>query len=278
MIHAVASITAVVFYLTAAIPQGLYLLNKSGASKNLSDTAPSRRRFFILGVIAAIAHGVSVFGTIFTAQGVDLGIFRVLSLISWFICTIALLDTLRRPLENLLAILFPLSAIAIGVSTLARGPDMYLQNVSTGMLSHILLSLFAYSVLALCALQAMVLALQERELKKHHMRGVLRALPPLQTMESILFEGLWIGVILLTFAILTGAIYVDNLFAQHLVHKTVFSVIAWLIFAALLWGHHRLGWRGHTAVRGTLWGFGALALAYFGTKFVLELILHRLPS
>lgn len=286
MIHAVTSIIAVVFYLAAAIPQARYLLSTglssngpstSGTAQRPNRAQPNRRRFICLGAIAVAAHGISVFSTLYTPLGIDLGIYQVLSLISWFICLIALLDTLRHPLENLLAILFPLAVVAIAIAAFANGPDMYL-HPSMGLLSHILLSILAYSVLALCALQALALALQERELKHHNMQGILRVLPPLQTMEKILFEGLWVGLVLLTLAIATGALYIDNLFAQHLVHKTVFSLIAWLIFAALLWGHLRQGWRGHTAVRWTLTGFAALVLAYFGTKMVLELILHRLPG
>lgn len=267
MIHAVASIIAVVFYLTAATYQGLYLLNRS--------RPPLRGRFLALGAVAVIAHGISVTGTIYTPHGIDLGFYRVLSLISWFICLIGLLGNLRRPLDNALALLFPVASVAIVIGLTVRGPDTHIQMFSTGVFAHILLSILAYSVLSLCALQALVLALQERELKHRHTSGILNKLPPLQTMEEILFELLWVGVILLSFAIVTGAVYIENLFTQHLVHKMAFSIIAWMIFVGLLWGHHQLGWRGHTAVRWTLVGFSALVLAYFGTKMVLELILQR---
>jgi ABC-type uncharacterized transport system permease subunit len=268
MIHAVASITAVVFYLAAATYQSLILLRRL--------RAPSQGRFLALGAVAVLAHGIAAIGTIYTPNGIDLGFFRVLSLIFWFICVIGIISALRRPLDNALALMFPLAAVAVVISLLVRGPDNYLQPLTTGVLAHIVLSILAYSVLSLSALQALVLAVQERELKHRHRSGVLNALPPLQTMEEILFELLWVGVILLTLAIITGSIYIENLFAQHLVHKTVFSIIAWLIFSGLLWGHHQLGWRGHTAVRWTLVGFTALVLAYFGTKLVLELILHRI--
>lgn len=267
MIHAVASIIAVVFYLAAATYQGLVLLGRLRPS--------AQTKFLLLGTVAVLAHGIAAVGTIYTPHGIDLGFFRVLSLIFWFICVIGIIGDLRRPLDNALALMFPPAAVAVVVSLLVRGPNDYLQPLTMGVLAHIVLSILAYSVLSLSALQAMVLALQERELKHRHLSGVLNALPPLQTMEEILFELLWIGVILLTLAMITGGIYIENLFAQHLVHKTVFSIIAWLIFAGLLWGHHQLGWRGHTAVRWTLVGFSALVLAYFGTKLVLELILHR---
>ena len=70
-------------------------------------------------------------------------------------------------------------------------------------------------------------------------------------------------------------IFLEDIFAQHLVHKTVLSLVAWCIFAILLWGRHVLGWRGNTAVKLTLAGFVVLMLAFFGSKLVLEVILQR---
>ncbi len=266
MIHAVASITAIVLYLAAALYQGLYLLTQK--------RRPKRTAFLALGAVATVAHGVSSMGLIYTSNGIDLGIVRMLSLVFWFIGVIGVLNGLRRPIDTALALLFPLCALSIIVS-FVQAPSAHFELLSTGVFAHIVLSILAYSVLALCALQALVLAAQERALKQRHVAGVINVLPPLQTMEQMLFELLWVGFALLSLAILTGAIYVDNLFAQHLVHKTVFSIASWCIFAGLLWGHRQLGWRGHTAVRWTLAGFAALVLAYFGTKLVLELILHR---
>jgi len=94
-------------------------------------------------------------------------------------------------------------------------------------------------------------------------------------MESMLFELLWIGVSLLTIAIVSGFVFIDDIFAQSLVHKTVLTMIAWLLFSLLLWGHYQLGWRSQTAVRLTLAGFALLMLAFFGSKLVLELVLQR---
>ena len=94
-------------------------------------------------------------------------------------------------------------------------------------------------------------------------------------MESMLFEIVWVGLLLLTVAIGSGFLFLDDIFAQHLVHKTVLSICAWALFATLLWGRHYLGWRSQMAARFTLGGFIALMLAYAGSKFVLELILQR---
>jgi ABC-type uncharacterized transport system permease subunit len=101
----------------------------------------------------------------------------------------------------------------------------------------------------------------------------MRNLPPLQTMESLLFEMLAVGIIMLTLGLGTGFIYMDDMLAQQVAHKTLLSLCAWVIFAGLLVGHYRFGWRGRVAVRWTLVGFGLLLLAYFGSKLVIEYLL-----
>ena len=62
---------------------------------------------------------------------------------------------------------------------------------------------------------------------------------------------------------------------MQLNHKTIFAILSWGIFAALLGGRKVYGWRGRTAVLWTLSGFVMLLLAYVGSKFVLEVLLHR---
>ena len=98
-------------------------------------------------------------------------------------------------------------------------------------------------------------------------------MPPLRNMEAILFEVILIGFIVLTISLASGLVFLDNMFAQHLAHKTILSILAWLVFLTLLIGHWRLGWRGRTAVRWTLGGFVSLMMAYFGSKFALEILL-----
>lgn len=143
------------------------------------------------------------------------------------------------------------------------------------MTAHIVASITAYGILTIAALQAISLATQEYALKNRKMRSIINTLPPLQTMEELLFEMLWLGIILLTISIATGYFFLEDIFAQHLAHKTVFTICSWVIFATLLWGRHKNGWRGKTAVRWTLSGFFILMLAYFGSKVVLEMILHK---
>jgi len=121
-----------------------------------------------------------------------------------------------------------------------------------------------------------MLTIQEHTLKKHQFHGIAKFFPPLQTMETLLFQVLFIGFALLSIAIASGFVFLEDMFAQHLAHKTILSLVAWLIFAILTYGRLAKGWRGSTAARLTIGGFIVLMLAYFGSKFVLEILLQRL--
>ena len=101
----------------------------------------------------------------------------------------------------------------------------------------------------------------------------MRTLPPVQTMEILLFELIWAGEILLTLSLVSGFLFFDDLFAQHLVHKVAFSLVAWFVYVILLWGRHSRGWRGNKAIRWTWGGFIAILLGYIGSKVVMEFIL-----
>lgn len=229
-----------------------------------------------LGLGALVIHAIVVWRALFGIEGgVQLGFFKISALIFLVINLACVTSLLRRPLQNLLVILFPLSAVSVLVSYFAPETSAVSTNMDSGLLVHVSSSILAYSVLTLAAMQAALLALQDHQLRNRHTHGLVQILPPLQLMESMLFELLWIGVSLLSIAILSGVVFIDDMFAQSLVHKTVLTVGAWLLFSTLLWGHYRLGWRSSTAVRFTLSGFTMLMLAFFGSKLVLELILQR---
>jgi len=230
---------------------------------------------FALGLLAMALHGAVVWQTAFATDGVNLGFFKLSALIFLVINLACITSLLRRPLQNLLLALFPLSALSVLVSTFAPDTRAATQDLDGGLLLHICSSILAYAMLTLAAVQSAVLAVQDYHLRHRRTTGIVQILPPLQMMESMLFELLWIGVTLLSIAIASGFIFIDDIFAQHLVHKTVLTITAWLLFTILLWGHYRLGWRSITAVRLTLTGFVLLMLAFWGSKLVLELILQR---
>ena len=257
---------AALLYLAAA---GLQLLHASQKRQQIE------RGVFSLGLIALLCHTIVVWDSVFAQGGFNLGFYKVSALIFLVINVACITSLARRPLQNLLLVLFPLSALSVLVSTFAPDTTPLASDLGGGMLLHISSSILAYAVLSLAAVQSALLALQDHQLKHRHTRGIVQILPPLQLMESMLFELLWIGVSLLTIAIVSGFIFIDDIFAQSLVHKTVLTIFAWLLFSLLLWGHYQLGWRSQTAVRFTLAGFLLLMLAFFGSKLVLELVLQR---
>lgn len=231
---------------------------------------PAWLPFFTLVVLTL--HSVGGFNMLIHPDGVDLGFFRVSSLIFWIINLLVLASGMKKPLHTLFIFLFPLSSIAILMAMLSQGSTAA-TPLDTKLSIHILLSIFAYSFFIMATLQALVLSYQDYQLKHKHPSGLIRVLPPLQTMEALFFELLWSGQVLLSFSIISGFFFVGDLFAQHLAHKTLLSIFAWIIYSILLWGHHRLGWRGNTAVRWAVGGFILLLLAYLGSKFVLEVVL-----
>ena len=228
-----------------------------------------------LGLIAALAHMLLLNHLILTPQGLNLSFFHVLSLTSWLATVLVLFSALKQPVENLAIAVLPFTAVALLLQSTNVAPDVHVTISATGLKVHVIISIFSYSLLTIAALQALLLAVQNRHLRNRHPGGFIRALPPLETMEQLLFRMIGLGYILLSLSLITGATYIEDIFAQHLVHKTVLSIAAWLVFAILLWGRWRFGWRGRIAIRWTLIGFVALMLAYFGSKLVLELILKR---
>ena len=258
-----ANLAALILYLSASTY--LFLLLKH--QQNLRQT-----RLLMMSLAAIGLHCLGIYQLMALPEGFDLGLDNMASLIILVINIIILISSLRKPLHNLLIFFFPISVICIALSILLKQEPHFLA-VSPGVSAHILLSIIAYSLLSIATLQSVLWNWQNRQLKQNQLTGTIKLLPPLQTMELLMFELLWAGVILLTLGIGAGFLYLDNIFAQHLVHKTVLSIFAWLIFASLLWGRHTLGWRGNTAVKWLLAGFCLLMLAYFGSKVVLEVIL-----
>ena len=240
-------------------------------------TNASLSRPLLLGtaVLGLVMHAIALHHSLFGRNGVELGFVNELSLFGF---VLAACGTLLAPFRNNQALLAPTYPVA-ALGTLA---DLLLHDqvtphiVLTGtMVTHILLSIIAYSVIALALSQALLIAIQNYQLKHRHIHDILHILPPLQTMEDILFDFIKIGLVLLTLAISTGFLFVQDMVAQHLVHKIVFAIASWGVLALMLIGRKQWGWRGMVAVKWTLVSFVLLSLAYFGSKFVLEVLLQK---
>lgn len=229
----------------------------------------------LLGGAGWLLHTLGLYLQLHHGHEINLSLFNVASLISWLVAGIVLISSLRQSVENLYLGVFPLAAAMALLSALVP-ETATARPYSGGVIAHILLSILAYSIFTIAVLQALLLQLQERALKRQigHAQGLIATLPPLQTMERLLFETIGTGLALLTAALLTGVFYVEDLFGQQLVHKTVLSIVAWGLYATLLIGRWQFGWRSRTALRWVIGGFGVLAFAFFGSKIVLELFLN----
>lgn len=267
MISAPVTIIAIVLYLssTTLIASGL-------RQDNWLRHTP--KQFLMLpGFLAIAFHFYAVYPALITEEGINLSFFNALSIISAFVCLLTLGAMLIRAMDLLTLVTLPITAITLALALIFPLTHVLPPDSSNGLKAHVIVSIFAYSLLGLAALQSLLLAMQNHYLHNHHPGGLVRLLPPLQMMEKLLFELIVIGFICLSLALISGFIFLENLFAQHLVHKTVLSILAWILFAVLLIGRWQLGWRGRTAIRWTMGGFASLLLAYFGSKFVLELLL-----
>ncbi len=226
----------------------------------------------IVTLLALIFHGAAIFFTMRLAGGWDLSLFTTLTIATWLMALIAFIIGMKKPLTHPGIIVYPLVSFSLILKT-ALPTEQSVALADPALEWHILLSLAAYSLFTLAALQAIVLAVQEQKLRQRHLAGLLQKLPPLQSMETILFQLISVGFILLTIGLFTGIVFIDDIFAQHLAHKTLLSLVSWCVFATLLWGRKQYGWRGKTAIKWTLIGFSFLVLAYFGSKLVLEFFL-----
>jgi ABC-type uncharacterized transport system permease subunit len=230
---------------------------------------------FVAGAAALLLHAWTLGIVLFGPAGFSLDLLRTASVLAWEVAALTLIAALTLPVGSLGLVALPVGAIGAAALAFDLAPVPTHGALTFAVEAHVILSLLAYGLLLLAAGQALLLWYQERRLQRHELKGLIGLLPPLAVMESLLFQILLLGVVLLTSALATGLSFVEDLRGQHLVHKTVLSIFAWLILVVLLWGRWRHGWRGPRAVALTLAGFGMLALAYFGSRFVLEVLLGR---
>ena len=262
--------------MTLVLVSALFYLLATGLLVTRLQGDRSRSRLWAWpAVVALAAHGLVHAHAWQDSGGTDMHFFAALSLVGLGMALLTTLVGLGGRMAALGVVVYPLASTMLllcaakGHGTVAGAPlDWRLQL-------HAWLALLAYATLAVAALLAIMLWLQERALRRREFHRWLRALPPLVELETLLFRTISAGFVLLTATLLTGVLFVEDLLAQHLVHKTVLSVLSWLTFGALLFGRWRYGWRGSVAVRWTLAAMMLLVLAFFGSKFMLELVLRR---
>lgn len=234
-----------------------------------------------LGILALAAGGLVLHGSLLLARlgltgELNLALTSAFSLVAWVVALLFIAVALARPVENLGILVLPFAGLTVLIEWLWPGSRL-LPPSSAPQTLHIVVSILAYGLLTLSAVQALLLSLQERRLHRHHPGGFVRALPPVQTMETLMFQLIVAGFLLLTGTVVSGLFFSEQVFGRplRLSHHTALAILAWAVYGILLFGRWRLGWRGRVAVRWTLTGFALLVIGYFGSKFVLEVLLGR---
>jgi ABC-type uncharacterized transport system permease subunit len=237
---------------------------------------------------ALLAHGLLLHVTIFPQNAMVFGFAFALSAMFWLGAGIYWIESFFFPLDGLRLLVLPLACVA-SLMPLAFGGVHVLPYAAAPLFKlHFVIANIAYGLFAIAALHAVLMLFAERRL--HALRGIrernapngwvsgwLDTLPPLLTLEKLLFRLISAGFVLLTLTLLSGILFSEQTVdrALKLDHKTVFAILSWLMFGALLTARKLSGWRGRAALRWVLVSFAALLLAYVGSRFVFEVLLHR---
>jgi ABC-type uncharacterized transport system permease subunit len=228
-------------------------------------------------LVALVLHALTLRSGLFADGQMHFGFAIALSVMMWLATVLYWLESFYARMDGLHVIALPLTALAVLLPAVFDAPHVLPNAGSVGFRLHFLTAMLAYSLFTLAALHALLMAAVERALHKGQLPPFLAGLPPLLTMEALLFRLIYVGFGLLTFTVISGAMFSESLFGQAFTftHKTLFALISWAIFAALIVGRHLRGWRGRVALRWTIAGFIALMLAYVGSRFVLDVLLGR---
>lgn len=225
-----------------------------------------------LTALAVVGHGALLACALPRAAGMDAGFGNAVSASAALVMFAFVVTRAFQPIDALGALLAPAAGLSVLVGLVPEAAQPVELAGHGALVAHILLSLAAYALLALAALQALLLAYQDRHLRAHDTGPQLRALPPLWDMERVLFRLIGLGFVTLSLALATGFAFLEGAFASPLAQKTALSLLAWVVFGALLIGRRFAGWRGQRAARLTLAGFALLIAAYLGSKLAAELL------
>ena len=231
---------------------------------------------FLIACLSWFAHLIYANTISHTGSTINFSLSSMTCLVSLVIVIIFLLGSLAMPIRTLGVLVFPLTVVSLLFSFLwgyevgSKNPELNAQGLAFA--SHIMVSLLSYSLITIAAIQSMLYMYQERLIKKRTASTMLLTLPPLQTMEQLLFRLVTVGFALLTLTLLSGVIFSQEIFGQPFTfeHHTIIASISWLVFAILLFKRFNSGLRGSQAAVWTIAGFLIMQIGYFGTKIVTE--------
>ncbi|MCF2950347.1 cytochrome c biogenesis protein CcsA [Paraglaciecola aquimarina] len=223
---------------------------------------------------AIVLHTFILKSTILIEPGQNMSMLNVASLIGWIISITMLCASFKVPNTILLPVVYGFTAILVMLSQTMPSAHVIQMSVQPSLIIHVSLALFAYACLGIAFLYALQLFYINLRLKEKNASMLHSSLPPLMAVEHILFKLLLIGTALLTLSLISGFVFLDDMFTKEQAHKTVLSLIAWAIYATIVLGHAKFGWRGKPVIMSTIIGSVLLTLAYFGSRFVREVLLN----
>ncbi|MBI3284086.1 MAG: cytochrome c biogenesis protein CcsA [Burkholderiales bacterium] len=264
----------------------IYLSFLAAALYLLSISIPGQRRVLTSMLTASgwLMHGAALWLTVFSQDALRIGFAVMLSAALWVSVLVCWLENRNFSLEGLRVLLMPHAALMALLPVFFPGNLIALAGKPLMFPWHVVVALLAYSTLTIAAFHAVIMTLQDKHLHKLRasqqqawLNAAIDRLPALLTMEKILFRLIVLGFVLLTLTVLSGVIFSEQVLGVVVRwdHKTLLSLLSWLLFAILLIGRQWRGWRGKTVLSFTLTGFLTLLLAYVGSRFVLEVLLHR---
>lgn len=241
-----------------------------------ADNNSSRLLIPSLTAVAIALHGTLLYQSIYTPNALNISFGLAISMAGWISVTLYLCISCIKKTINLGIIVLPLGLIAVLIGAMPMN-QIPLNPIPRGMGWHIALAIPVYGILCVAFAQACLLLIQDRQLHKPNPGNTLPTLPAIQTMESNLFWLTVVGFLLMTANLIIGMISNLKNFGTLLNfnHHILLSILAWCCFACLLSGRKIAGWRGQTAAKWTIIAFAILVLAYFGTRFVNELLLSE---
>ncbi len=236
---------------------------------------PSAASVRFLIPLALLAHGGLIYHSVLGQGDIRLGFGNSLSTILWLTALAYSVSSHGAPMARLQSWVSGLAALSVLGMLVFTDSHVIPNSQALALRAHLVVSFLAYGLLAVAALNAVLMTMLEKQL--HRGARLQNGAPPLLTLEAMLFRTIGFGFALLTLTVLSGVFFSEELFGRslQLSHKTVFAILSWLVFGGLLLGRHYRGWRGRTALVWTITGFTLLLLAYLGTQFVLEVLLGR---
>lgn len=253
------------------------------ASSQWPTTEKFQNRLFVIaslsGLIGLLIHLNSLIQNITQQNGLSLSLINIISLIGFQLALIAVIAAFNKSLRGFAGGIIFIASLSAVVSIWSLNywgnSDIEVKALSWQIKTHALSSLFAYGLLCAGAIISLFALIQNNRLRARKISSFNALFAPLETTENLLFNIASTGFVILFLAIFSGLIFIEDIFSQHLAHKTILSITALIMFGVLIYGRKFYGWRGRSAIYLYLVAFFTLAISYFGTRFILENILGK---